>query len=287
MPDTSLQIESTDFLTLLEDPVRQICLDLVADESSSDASSPAARVDRFEIALRTAALQLLGSNSVTALQELWKRVVLAVSHVLYFAEQQQEEDTAAAAASESNSSMINERYTSLNSVSSHLRKLPVILLEDILDTLSLSNGYTFWKACIPGSRLFEPLLWHPISAAKQPPCWLPFLKSANKFLRRLQAQENLLLVENNGDDTTTGNVAAAAVLQILSQVYPLTEKSATRVWGSHNADHMTELESETEFETEQQSKKDDPASKPLATADLPKRVAAAVADYSFYETFWT
>ena len=165
-----------------------------------------------------------------------------------------------------------KRYKSLQPVASHLRKLPVILLEDILDTLSIDSGYAFWKACITtDSLLFQPLLWHPVHA-KQPPCWLPFLKCANKFLRRLQANQTLPLtmLPQDSNNSVSSATAAAHVLQMLSTVYPMSEKSATRVWGSHNADHRTVLESQLQFFEEQEQQES-------SQVDAADAVAAAAA----------
>jgi len=318
---TTLQTQSPEFLTqLMEEPaVRQACLEFVNPQAAAAAEQEVTvRADRFEIALRSIVLRLLAAerassmlqSSLEKLEEVWKQVLQAVHHILYFAETAGTADaagtaaagTAAAASTGSADTDTAKRYQSLQPVASHLRKLPVILLEDILDTLSIGSGYAFWKACIKtDSLLFQPPLWHP-PHAKQPPCWLPFLKCANKFLRRLQANQTLPLTmlpqQDNNDNTVSSATAAAHVLQMLSTVYPMSEKSATRVWGSHNADHRTVLESELQYFEEQEQQQSSQVDAAVAAADesttaaSTKNVAAtatdnsALSDYSFYETFW-
>lgn len=333
----TMSIEAVDFVTTqLDEPVRQFCLDLLMLNNKNDdpvvekngdmvvstlSLSASARVDRFEIAVRTDALHRMSgccSTSkeddtagimVVGLQQLIRQVVAAVCHVLYFAEQHY---------SHSEHTMQEQQqrcYTNLKEMASPLRKVPVTLLEDMLDTLSLSHGYAVWQAaCSSSSSLtarlfFGPILWGPLTsnaaaaASKtkqvQPPIWLPFLKCANKFLRRLQAQHSLPLTTSTSRTTTGANnhsnsgsgrvsaaVAAADVLQTLSRVYPLSEKSATRLWGSHNTDHWAVLASEDDFACEQQQQANETPAKSTVSAAT-TTTTTSNADYSLYETFWT
>lgn len=250
-------------------------------EASSDAP-PQSRADALEISLRHRCLQLLQAvlsyetESMQSLHIYWKDTLHAIHHVV----QSSEEEAVGVAINGSVAGVISNepaatikasdrsRCLSILPISSHLRKLPVILLDDILDTLTVASGYEFWNAAVPSSLLFGNTLWN---TPAQHPCWLSFLKTTNKFLRRLQADESQLLW-----GSVSASAAAAEILLLLSTVYPMTEKSATRVWGSHNTDHVTELESELEF------KGGKGASLTVATS----AAAPSSLDFSFYDTFW-
>lgn len=154
----------------------------------------------------------------------------------------------------------------------HFRKIPVIVLEDILDTLSAESAFAFWKSVVdPSCSLFSKVMWDP--EPKKHPCWLPFLKAANKFLHRLRTE--------GPTNDALGFAPISAVLQTLSAVYPISEKSATRAFGSHNSDHLTVLESELEYEDQRQQLRE-PEQKPSKKSEKQKPPAS----YSYYKTLW-
>lgn len=148
----------------------------------------------------------------------------------------------------------DERYKGMNA-----RKIPLVLLEDILDSLPITLCQDFWERYVePASDLlFSRILWDPQPSATPPPrpCWLPFLRLCNNLLRRSSPQW------------------AARIMLTLATVYPLSEKSATKVWGSRNTEHVT-LESRDEFEEQQQQQTETDED-------------GSVPDYSFYESFWS
>lgn len=270
-----LSAEQADALLPLHPPLPQITASFLSASSSESAT---ARADALEVQLRQHGLLCIQavvqqeSDGMSVLKVFWKETLQAIYHIIYHAEK--DDASQANQGSDRNGDSKNavatseeDKCKSVISVTSYLRKLPVILLDDIVDTLSLLSVYDFWMATVPGSLLFDDLLWSPTASLH--PCWLPLLKTANKFLRRLQAMGSLPL-QMGGESAAA---AASNVLQLLSTVYPMTEKSATRVWGSHNADNLAVLEEELEFAEQQKVVINTATAKPHA-------------DYSFYETFW-
>jgi THO complex subunit 1 len=267
--------------------------------------------DSLEISLRRQCLELIHANVSStsevgkiALKELemfWTGTLSAVYHVIQSVEQTTSSVVEVGAQSVEESSEIpmeGARVSAfsttadgstglLKSVLPHatfLRKLPIVLLDDLLETLSLPMAFSLWKACVPGSLLFSETLWNkPI----QHPCWLPFLKTSNKFMRRLQSESSNSLGMENGPVRIQQSFACAAaeILLLLSTVYPLSEKSSTRTWGSQNADHWAIVESELEFGSET-IESIVPTSDAFVGVQGSTNSNFAVPCFSFYETFW-
>jgi hypothetical protein len=188
----------------LQEPLQQLIDSFLSSDSRTDA---AARADELEIQLRQHCLQRVQAviaqetGAAQSLQVFWKETLQVVHRIVYLAETDaslnaannnggasDDDDSKLAAVATNDAS----KYKSIVPVTSHLRKLPVILLEDIMDALSIAAAYNFWECTVAvpdGSLLFDDLLWAPTPT--QHPCWLSFLKTANKFLRRLQAVETL------------------------------------------------------------------------------------------------
>jgi hypothetical protein len=144
----------------------------------------------------------------------------------------------------------------------NVRKLPFVLLEDVLDYLTVDQCKLFWKYYLEESSdlLFSDRLWTP---QKSRPCWLPFLKVCNHFIRRLEV------------------VWKARIMETLARVFPLSEKSASMKWGSRNIETLTELVSPSDYQEEHEDELMVGSSQPAAAA------ARAQLDYNFYESFWS
>lgn len=303
-------------------------------------SNATAAFDELEIALRRHGLTLVASRSDIpsdesknepvsvqnnkSLQTFWNDTLQCIHQIVESVEQKQQqakddEKNIAVATDETVGSSNKLVLTSIQIQSilprtSFLRKLLIVILDDILDTLPSSEATAVWTACIfPGSLLFSEVIWN----ARQRPCWLPFLKVANKFMRRLQssADNNDNCNDNNNNNRLlfASEIAAAQVLVLLSTVYPMAEKSAIRIWGSHNADHWTEYESALEFSVSEQAEaaaaSEENNMEPNVDDDgnaIASNVAAkyttqssnsisrsmvvptqaSLPDFNFYETFW-
>ncbi|KAL7556563.1 hypothetical protein ACA910_009081 [Epithemia clementina (nom. ined.)] len=262
------------FLESLSEPLKSFALNAVlsSDGVSSSSSSSAVLLDLFEIQLRQEVLNRI--RDAEKVGEFWKDATRVCWHMVHMAENQkeQEEDT-----NKDESSKNHYRYKHLASV----RKIPILLLEDILDSVTLSKALDFYnnhaKPMFP--LLFGDLLWRP--ELKVRPCWLPFLKVANKFTKRLSAHQ---LEDLKYKD------AISSIMLTLCQIYPLSEKSATKAWGSYNDQSNTTFEGREEFEQEQAPVLEFSASLPSSSSSSNHHdddgEDGAIPDYTVYESFW-
>jgi len=278
------------FLDSLSGSLREI-----ASAATDPLSEPSVSVEQFEVQLRRESFRLIsaatvasaGSGSLSDLGAFWSHATLTCWHLIFM--------------SETDSS--DERYEGL--AQPQLRKLPIILLEDILESCPLPMAVEFFEKYAPPMfpLLFGPLLWTlslpkkegPESAAttgtpakpSSMPCWLPFLKLATNFLKRLKLHTPEQLLEQNTKVTgSLANVkyqnAVSSIMLILCQVYPLADKSAYRPLGSQNDQAMTLLEDEDEFEAER-------AQLFALSGDskIGKGKKEVNVNFSLYESFWT
>ena len=286
-----------------------------SNKNFGDGGDASVRVDRFELDLRKEMFQRIRNyvqqlqqqqQGLTALGNAWVECLHLCLHLVYFsglaavngtneATANKEEEEEAESAFQQQQQQV-DRYKNIT-----IRKqLHLLLLEDILDGLSLQDSRFFWEehvvpvysvlfddgnfaenhhhhhhttsslAVVTKTTATKNVLWNKHTS------WLPFLKLANQQLRRYyQACEWQ---------------AAAALMQTMAVIYPLSEKSAIKLWGSHNVDNVTELESADEFEQEQEQVMEDstttttPAAAPAAAPAA--SVTGRISDYSFYESFW-
>ena len=119
------------------------------------------RADLLEIQLRSQLLKLvqesLEDSDDAALEDVgifWKGSLELCLHLVYFCDKGKD-----------------ERYKGMS-----VRKLPLLLLEDALDSLPLPSFQTIWETVVEPSFdiLFANVLWHP--SPKSFPCSLPFIK---------------------------------------------------------------------------------------------------------------
>ncbi len=221
---------------------------------------PAARADQFEIQLRKALFEKISPvlasadplAQVSALSELgnlWVSIVGICLHLAHFTE-----------SSTQNSEAIQtdgQRYPDL------VRKqLPFLLLEDINEMLPTELSVKFWEEYVEPSydMIFSDTMWSTNNHA----CWLALVKVTVKLLSNDLPKQH-----------------AARLMQMVARVYPLSEKSGVKVWGSVNTENVVEMESATFFETQQAD---------LVAADKNEHGQGdkdgAITDYSSYESFW-
>lgn len=272
-----LKPQDPKYLSSLQEPLFSIAASAIPFQ---DADQPlkvtaAVRADHLEIQLRQHLFQLVQKCTTTttlqdtssaldsdanmdmnidinvkALGDFWRSSLELCLHLVIF--------------SEADGS--DERYQGMDNRG---RKLPLALLEDALDTLPVRQCQQLWESHVEPAYeiLFRPIMWTPTTTSH--PCWLPFIKLANKFLRRLQA----------GD-------WAARIMLTLAKVFPISEKSAIKVWGSYHAESVTDFETEREFE-EQQQQSTPSAAAAVTAATHHVDDDGAVPDYTFYESFWS
>jgi THO complex subunit 1 len=256
--------QDPDYLQSLPEPLRSIASSAIpaANAPVNLAATAAVRADHLEIQLRQHLFQFVkqaitvpggtsdGSNiNIKPLGDFWRSSLELCLHLVYFSEHDNGSD---------------KRYQGMDN---RCRKLPLALLEDALDTLPIQQCQQLWEFHVEPAYevLFSPLLWTP-GNSKSHPCWLPFIKLANKFLLRLPA----------GD-------WAARIMLTLAKVFPISEKSAIKVWGSYHADSVTDFESAQEFEEQQQQA----TANATATVTHDAEDNGAIPDYTFYESFWS
>ncbi|GAX15534.1 THO complex subunit 1 [Fistulifera solaris] len=120
----------------------------------------------------------------------------------------------------------------------------------------------FWEQYVEPSydMIFSDMMWSTNNHA----CWLALVKVTVKLLSNDLPKQH-----------------AARLMQMVARVYPLSEKSGVKVWGSVNTENVTEMESATFFETQQAD---------LVVTDKNEHALGdddgAITDYSFYESFW-
>jgi THO complex subunit 1 len=223
------QVTHSDWKAVVSDPTLHQILDHFL-------AAPA--MDMIEYELRQEALQRSQQQDPPdSFVQYWKQILRAIYYIIQNSEE-----------GKPLSSPADTTAKNLTTLTPFLRRLPITILEDILDISSLADGYKVWNSTIvdDSSFFFSDLLWSATSSSKQQspqnPSWLPFLKMTNRFVRKLQQQPDEIV----GKEITAA-MAACEILQLLSRVYSISEKSATRVFGSHNEDHMSVVESEMEY----------------------------------------
>lgn len=258
--------------------------------------SAAIRAEQLEIQLRSYLLDLVQAVLATPcdnnvdqreidLQQAWSWSLLLCAHLVYFSEHQAQQTITA-----DETFKVTRSYQGLS-----VRKLPVVLLEDILDSLPLDQGQRFWEGAVEPATpvLFGPVMWSQQSAS-----WLPFLKVCNKILRRLK--------HSHFEDTFISEMQVAQrqpswagrILMLLADVFSLSDKSSHKSWGSFRA-VPTEYESRDQFQHQQE-----PARPPPSTNTTPEEIVDSLEDdedladptapastsspsYTLYETFWS
>jgi THO complex subunit 1 len=210
--DGSLNLKATDagfLLGSLTEPLQTIARHAIPP-SLVGLASAATRTHRLEIELRGTLIDLLViKESMDTLVDIYKSSLDVCVHLVHFCELGQD-----------------ERYSDMA-----VRKLPLLLLEDVLEGLSLRDGKNFWERAVEPQldMLFSNLFWETSAV-----CHLPFLKVCNKFLRRLQMGPT--------PEEWTGRV-----LWTLSRGFGIADKSATKVWGSFHTSNVTTFEAPQEF----------------------------------------
>lgn len=207
----SLKATDVGFIGSLAEPLQTIGRHAIPDtQSLFGLASAATRVDRLEIELRGKLIDLLvNKEPMDALVHFYKSSLDFCVHLIHFCELGKD-----------------ERYSDMA-----VRKLPLLLLEDILDGLSLRDCKYFWEYAVEPNleTLYSNLFWK-----KSTVCHLPFLKVCNKFLR--------LLEMGPAPEEWTGRV-----LWTLSRGFGIADKSATKVWGSFHTANVTAFDAPKEF----------------------------------------
>jgi THO complex subunit 1 len=112
------------------------------------------------------------------------------------------------------------------------RKLPFVILEDVVEALFGQTLKDFWTQAKPAEGLCRGVLWAPTPSNSHV---LQFIKSCNRLLKRFK-----------GEDEWVG-----LVMLDLARVLPLTDKSSTKIYGSVYAGPELVIDSSQAFESNQ------------------------------------
>jgi THO complex subunit 1 len=269
---------STTFIDSLPEPFLGIARECIPPYSSVGGVgatkeeelllSPSIRADLLEIQLRShlihqiqESLQDTDDTDNVAWEDVglfWNCALELCCHIVYFSDL----DT-------------DPRYRGMS-----VRKLPMLLLEDALDALPLSAFQKIWEHNVEPVfplLLSGTVLWKPSPQTNNFPIALPFIKLCNKFLKRLTAAGNA------SGCSTTDSEWAGRILMTLAKAFPLSDKSATKLWGSFNTENVTEFETQGQF-LEQQNHQNE--TQGPTTLHHPRQ-SRELQSYSFYETFWS
>jgi THO complex subunit 1 len=132
----------------------------------------------------------------------------------------------------------------------NVRKLPFVLLEDLVETLSIETLQQFWSNCIHihMERLCSGVMWDTDSGNSHVLQWI---RLQNALLRRLP--------NSKGD-----------VLMTMAKILPLSDRSAMKQWGSV-AGSPVDYEDDDEYNQDMMMMENKDTALP----------------YSFYEIFWS
>jgi THO complex subunit 1 len=133
------------------------------------------------------------------------------------------------------------------------RKLPLVLMEDCFDGLTLTECKNFWSNYVEPALdiLLGDLFWSSSNA-----CRLQFLRVCNQFLNRMEA---------------TNYEWKGRIMMALAKGFSIADRSALKMWGNFHSSDNNDFETQEEFE---------------ATEKAPS-ASSSSADYSLYRAFWS
>ena len=249
--DTPATLAFTDcsYLDSLEEPWKSVCVKALPTEGSSDA---VARLEQLELDVRSQFLQLFfETTDSTQLVEkagaFWTTTLNVCLHMIHHATHAGDD---------------SHRYHKMTP-----RRLPILLLEDGLDAMSVDDAKTFWGRYVEPSldrppHLLGDLLWKSSNAGH-----LPFLRVCNQFLRLL-------------DTAAYGDQGEwkGRILTALAKGFSIADRSALKYWGSFH-DSVTEYDTEETF--------DNAKAATGSQGSAVSKTAVSKMDYSLYESFWS
>ena len=242
-----------DFLDSLDEPMKSIGRAAIP-LSGTPLPEAAARADSLELGLRSHLLKKLltgreassgevakdddafDDQSLVNIVSYWMGALDLCLHLVHFCQEGSD-----------------KRYHNMS-----VRKLPLILLEDVLDGLSVRQAKVFWQDAVEpslDSKIFSPLMWKESNI-----CHLALLKACNKFMR---------LVEDSGE-------WIGRVMWCISRGFGIADKSAMKLWGAFHVDNVTSYESANDFKS----------ASVVAAANAKVQQHQNV-DYNLYQAFWS
>jgi len=276
------------FTSSLPSPIKQYTIEFLSSiqeqlttamlpeiSSQNNASLISQKVDKLEVSIRSYVLSttssLLDNIAVNdealteeSMEELLKFVRAAIDlchHILHFASLCNETPK---------DKHLYESYRDMDS--DHIRKLPFLLLEDVVDTLPISAVQLFWK--FGPSQWLQPLLCNnqPYKYKFKIGLFTPkskycLIRLCNRLLKNLSVHSQDEAAQFAGEISIT-----------FANVFPLSERSAVNVLGAFH------VESVVDFENSEEWLRRNSGTKPRENEEQKNNVF--VLDYQFYSDFW-
>jgi len=283
-------IEADDFLSHLSSPLQQYVQDSITLTSTSSSSSNnismTERIDTFEISTRSHALSLANNLSNAkeddtklteeAVQDLLSFIRSVIDVLLHISYQYRNKGQV------QEGKEIEVEYCPLIT-SSQFRKLPFLLLEDLVDTLPTQTIMKIWNH---GPGVWLPQLLCKTEQSENPDVKL-FHQGSQYCVLRLcnKILKNLSVSSSNSQAQFAGTITMT-----LASVFPLSERSAVNVLGAFNTNSKVEYESLEDWWKTNSSSSGSTTDKNNREGTGGKKDGgskiASTLNYEFYKTFW-
>lgn len=258
------------YLSTLPEPWKTIAAEAIpSGASKGEYLTVSMRLDQLEMSSRSHILQLLMEEDHAKADKIgptWRMALDMCHHMVHFAcmakEKQQkesEEQKKEQEGKEESETTAVESSVSSPYLEMEPRKLPLQLLEDCIDGLTLQESESLWMGYVEPSLstvLLGDLFWKSSKA-----CHLQFLKVCNQVLHRIQGSS--AYYEWKG-----------SLLLAQAKAFGIADRSAIKVWGSFRGSTKEIEEDGEEFESfdEFADKLEDPQGEK---------------EYSLYKAFWS
>ncbi|KAL3943270.1 MAG: hypothetical protein SGBAC_002679, partial [Bacillariaceae sp.] len=248
------------FLTTLPEPWKTIASEAIpssgeslSSSSSSSSSYPTAsiRLEQLEMSSRSNLLKLLmvdentnNNNKAHSIGTTWRTALDMCHHMVHFAnlhkqkqQKELEERKTEQEGKEEETKSSEETETTAPEATSYSspyldmepRKLPLILLEDCIDGLTLKESQSLWMDHVEPS--LSPILLGDLFWKSSKVCHLQFLKVCNQLLHRIQG-------------SSAHYEWKGSILLTQAKAFGIADRSAIKVWGSFRGGSSKELDDE-------------------------------------------
>ncbi|KAL7456359.1 hypothetical protein ACHAWC_007899 [Mediolabrus comicus] len=130
--------------------------------------------------------------------------------------------------------------TTTNTANTNIKKLPFLLIEDTIDSLPLRQIQQIWSSNQYPNTNISSYITTVLTSSSSTTLFTPL----SKFVLLRICNKILRLLSNRDVDADF----AGCIMMLLSQVFPLSERSAINVLGGFNVDNEVRVESLDEFE---------------------------------------
>lgn len=235
------------------DPFKDMCKAIMKEDKKSSSFG---KVDAFEVATRSHLLEmvkdLLAANTakdIALVQESIQDILVFTRNVIDFC--------------------VYLSKTEKDVNNTQLKKLPFVLLEDIVETLPTSLVQIIWR--FGGSHWLRNILCKNSDLFHQGSKFC-LIRMCNQLLKNLSV--------NSQDDAAH---FAGEISMTLASVFPLSERSAVNVLGAFHTDAKYQVEFES-IEEWMEGAKVENANGSQSTLSEEQKVAL---NYGFYSKFWS